>query len=64
PVSRAVTRNYARLADHHIICAMVADHVKITVIEPLNPIIPDQSLSLLKYLIMYIVTTHSVQNPP
>lgn len=64
PVTGAVTRDDARLANHNVIRAVVANNVKITAIEPLNPVIPDQPLSLRKYFVVNIVSTHSVNNLP
>ena len=64
PVTWAVARDYPGLPNYDIVCAMVTDDIIVTIIEPLNSVIPYQPLRFFKHLVMNITTAHSVQNPP
>ena len=63
PVSGTVTSYNSRGSNNYVICAVVTDHVKVTIIKPLDPVIPNKPLGLLQHLIVYISSAHSVLKP-
>jgi hypothetical protein len=63
PVSRAVTRHHTLRGLHHVICAMVTDHVKSAIIKALYLSILDQSFGFLDDLVVYSWLAHLEYHP-